>query len=404
MVASNEWGRVDDDGTVYVRTDDGERVIGSWQAGAPEDGLALYTRKYDDLATEIHLLVSRLDSGAGSPQHTAELAEQMRAALPEAAVIGDIGVLDAQLAELIAKTSVKKEEVAAAKAQARADAISAKEALAAEAEQLATSTQWKASGDRLRAIIEEWKAIKGVDRKTDDVLWKRFSSARDAFSKARGSHFAQLDKQREAAKQIKLKIVAEAEELSTSTDWGPTASRMKSLMSDWKAAGRAPRDSEDALWAQFRAAQDAFFAARSAVFDVRDSEQLDNKKAKEQLLESAERINPATQGLDEAKSALRDIQDKWEQIGHVPRDSMRPLEDRLKRIERRVRDAEDAEWKRSAAESNPILLNMRAAVTKAETVLTKAEASGDAKKIDEARQALDARREWLAEAEKSVGN
>lgn len=404
MVASNEWGRVDDDGTVYVRTADGERVIGSWQAGAPEDGLALYTRKYDDLATEIHLLVSRLDSGTGSPQHIAELAEQMRATLPEAAVIGDLDVLDRRLADLIAKTSIKKEEAAAAKAQARADAVAAKEALAAEAEQLATSTQWKASGDRLRAIIEEWKAIKGVDRKTDDVLWKRFSAARDAFSKARGSHFAQLDKQREAAKQAKLKIVAEAEELSTSTDWGPTASKMKSLMSDWKAAGRAPRDSEDSLWAQFRAAQDKFFAARSAVFDVRDSEQQDNKKAKEQLLESGERIDPATQGLDEAKAALREIQDKWEQIGHVPRESMRPLEDRLKRIERRVREAEDAEWKRSAAESNPILLNMRAAVTKAETALTKAEATGDPKKIDEARQALEARREWLAEAEKSVQN
>ncbi len=401
MVASNEWGRVDDDGTVYVRTAEGERVVGSWHAGAPEEGLALYTRKYDDLATEVSLLASRLDSGAGNPQHTAELATQMRAALPEATVVGDLDVLDKRLGELLDKTSVKKEEVAAAKAQARADAVTAKEALAAEAEQLSASTQWKASGDRLRAIIDEWKAIKGVDRKTDDLLWKRFSSARDAFSKARGSHFAQLDKQREAAKEVKIKIVAEAEELSTSTDWGPTATKMKSLMSDWKAAGRAPRDSEDNLWAQFRAAQDAFFAARSAVFDVRDSEQLDNKKAKEQLLDSAAKIDPAN-GLEEAKAALRDLQDKWEEIGHVPREAMRPLEDRLKKVERRVRDAEDAEWRRSAAESNPILLNMREAVTKAQTALGKAEAAGNAKRIDEARQALDARREWLAEAEKSV--
>lgn len=401
MVASNEWGRVDDDGTVYVRTSEGERVIGSWQAGEPAEGLALYTRKYEDLATEVTLLEKRLESGAGNPQHTAELAEQMRTSLADVAVIGDLQALDTGLGELLEKTSAKKEEAAAAKAQARSEAIAVKEALAAEAETLANSTQWKISGDRLRAIIEEWKGIKGVDRKTDDQLWKRFSSARDAFSKARGSHFAQLDKQREAAKDVKLRIVADAEELSMSTEWGPTASKMKSLMSDWKAAGRAPRDSEDQLWAKFRAAQDKFFAARSTVFDERDSEQVDNKRAKEALLEEAGRIDPAN-SLEEAKAALRGLQDKWEQIGHVPRDSMRALEDRRKKIERRVRDADDAEWKRSAAESNPLLLTLREAVSKAETALSKAEASGNAKKIDEARQTVEAKRGWLTEAEKAV--
>lgn len=401
MVASNEWGRVDDDGTVYVRTAEGERVIGSWQAGEPAEGLAHYSRRYEDLATEIGLLEKRLESGAGNPAHTADQAAALRSGLAEAHVIGDIAGLEVRLIALDEKTAVKKQEASALKAQARAAAATRKEALAAEAEALSTSTQWKQSGDRLRAIIEEWKLVRGVDRKTDDALWKRFSAARDAFSKARGSHFAQLDKQREVAKDEKLRILKEAEELAASTDWAPTAAKMKGLMSQWKTAGRAPRETEDELWTKFRAAQDAFFAARGGVLAERDSEYVDNQKAKEALLGEAEKLDPRAD-LEATKSHLRDIQAKWEVIGHVPRESMRSLEDRMKAVERRVHDAEEAKWRRSANESNPLLLTLREAVTKAEKVLTKAETAGNAKKIAEARATVEAKREWLVAAEKSL--
>ena len=61
MVTSTAWGRIAEDGTVYVRTaDEGERVVGSWQAGTPEEGLAHFVRRYDDLATEVGLLETRL--------------------------------------------------------------------------------------------------------------------------------------------------------------------------------------------------------------------------------------------------------------------------------------------------------------------------------------------------------
>lgn len=404
MAASNEWGRVDDDGTVWVRSTEGERSIGSWQAGTAEEGLAHFVRRFEDLATEVRLLESRLSAPTSDANAMAQSAATLKTSLPEAHAIGDLAALDKRLDVIIASTAVKREEAQAAKARARADAIAAKEALVAEAEQLSTSTQWKTSGDRLRSIVEDWKAIKGVDRKTDDALWKRFKEARDAFGKARGAHFAALDKQREAAKGIKERIVAEAQELATSTDWGPTASRMKSLMSEWKAAGRATRDSEDRLWNEFRTAQDTFFAARSAVLDERDASHVDNQKAKEALLaELGPKIDPKAD-LQAAKANLRELQAQWEQIGHVPREAMRPLEDRMRSLERTVRDAEDAEWRRSAAQSNPLLLSMREGVEKAQRQLDKAMSTGDEERIAEARANLTAKQEWLAEAEKSVAS
>ena len=202
--ANDPWGRVDADGTVYVRTADGERVIGSWQAGDAEAGLAFYTRRYDDLATEVTLLETRLDSGAGDPSSTRSHAETLKAQPPTAAVIGNLAALDARLDELLAKADQQMSARAEAREQAKLEAVAAKEALIAEAEQIAqSSTSWKAAGDRLRTIVDEWKLIRGIDRKTDDALWKRFAAARDAFGKRRGQHFAQLDAERGNAKEIK---------------------------------------------------------------------------------------------------------------------------------------------------------------------------------------------------------
>ena len=259
------FGRVDDDGTAWVKTADGERQIGSWQAGDAAEGLAHFGRRYDDLATEVALLEARLASGAGDPKKTRSAAEALAETLPTAAVIGDIDALSARLAAIVEGSEQAATQAKQEKDQSRQEQTARKEALAAEAEQLGNeSTQWKAAGDRLREILDEWKTLRGLDRKTDDALWKRFSKAREAFNRRRGTHFAELDRERATAKTRKEELVAQAEALSGSTDWGPTAGAFRDLLAEWKAAGRAPRDADDALWRRFKEAQDVFFAARNA--------------------------------------------------------------------------------------------------------------------------------------------
>lgn len=401
MTASNEWGRVDTDGTVYVRTAAGERAIGSWYAGTAEEGLAHYARRYEDLATEVSLLESRLQSGAGDPKATLAHTAALRGSLDTVAVIGDLAAIDARLAALTEAAQGKVEQVGAAKAAARAAAAAAKEKLVLEAEELAQSSQWKSTGDRFRAIVEEWKAIRGVDRKADEQLWKRFAAARDTFTRRRGSHFASLDEQRGAARVRKEQLVAEAETLADSTEWGPTASRLKSLMSEWKAAGRASKEAEEQLWTRFRGAQDRFFARRAETFSERDAEQLANQRTKEALIAEAEALDPGAD-LKAAQARLREIQERYDAVGHVPRDAIRTLDARMRSAEQRVRDAVDTEWRRSASSSNPLLDQLRDTVAKAEAQLAKARASGDAGRVAEAEAAVAARREWLAEAERSV--
>lgn len=398
------WGRIDDEGTVYVITAEGERAVGVWQAGSPDEGLVHYARRFDDVRTEVELLETRLISGAGDPKHALSSATQIRDGLAEAAVVGDLAALAARLEYVIGHAEKALASAKAEREEARAAAVARKQALAEEAEKIAAeSTQWKAAGDRLRTILDEWKTVKGVDRKTDDELWKRFSKAREAFNRRRGSHFAELDKQRASAKQRKEELIAEAEAISESEDWGETAGRYKDLMTEWKAAGRAPKDSDEALWQRFRAAQDKFFARRSAVFSERDAEFAQNAARKEELLIEAEKIDAAA-NLEAAKSALRRIQEQWDEIGKVPRERIRELDGRLKAVQDAVKSAEDTRWRRTDPEAQARAAQFRERVEQFEAQAAKARAAGDERRAKKADEQAAQWREWLQAAEAAVAD
>ncbi len=402
--APERWGRVDSEGTVFVTTQDGERAVGSWQAGAADEGLAHFARKFDDVRTEVELLETRLNSHAGDPKHTLSTAQHLRDGLPEAAIVGDLAALTARIEYVIDHARRAIEQSKADKEHARADAVARKEELAAEAERIGSeATQWKSAGDRLRAILDEWKTIKGIDRKTDEQLWRRFSKAREAFNRRRGSHFAELDRQRAASKTRKQELVDEAESLTESTDWGPTAARYKQLMADWKAAGRAPKESDDALWQQFRTAQDTFFSRRSAAFAERDAEFDENATLKEQLLAEAEQINP-THDLKAAQEHLHRIQQRWDGIGKVPRERMRDLEGRLRTVADRVRSASDAQWRRTDPEAQARVDQFRERVDQFRIQADKARAAGDERRAKKAEEQAEQWQEWLAAAEQALAS
>jgi hypothetical protein len=393
------FGRIDEDGTVYVRTIEGERVVGSWQAGTPEEGLAHFARRYADLLTEVELLETRLANGSADAAHTLTAVRKLLAGMAEAHVVGDLDSLTTRL-ERLATTAEERAGVAkAARDAARVEAIARKTALVEEAEKLAAeATGWKVAGDRLKEILDEWKTIRGIDKKTDGELWKRFSAARDGFTRRRGAHFAGLDAQRKVAQSAKDELVAEAEKLADSTEWNATAARLKELMNEWKAAPRASKEAEQKLWERFRAAQDAFFTRRSEVFSARDAEQKEAMTKRQALLVQAEALD-VDADPKAAQAALRDIQGQWHDSGRVSREAAAGLDRRLRAVEDRVRNAMDSAWRRVEPSANPMLDQMRKQVAEAEQKLAKAQAAGDAKRIKEAQAALDSKKAFLALAE-----
>ncbi len=404
--ANDPWGRVDDDGTVYVRTAEGERVVGSWQAGSPDEALAFFTRKFESLETEVSLLEQRIATTDLSPASARATISRLLAAVADAHAVGDLDGLRDRLEALTGLVDHKREEHRAAREQARSEALEVKERIVAEAERIAVeATHWKASGERMRQLLEEWKAAPRGDRQAETVLWKRMSAARNTFTKRRKAYFASLEVEREEARARKDKLASEAEALASSTDWGPTATAYRELMRSWKEAGRADRAAEDVLWTRFKTAQDSFFQARAAVFSAKDAELREHAAVKERLLAEAEKLLPVTDARA-ARATLRGIHERWEQAGAVPRDEQEKLEGGLRRVEEAVRKAEDSHWRRSNPEAlsraRGTVEQLRAAISALEAQLEKARARGDEAARQQAQEALEARQSWLEEAERTL--
>ncbi|WP_081634415.1 MULTISPECIES: DUF349 domain-containing protein [Corynebacterium] len=399
----SKFGRVDEDGNVFLTRGGQERQIGSWQAGTPEEGLAHYGQRYDDLVTEVELIETRLRAHPEDADSLRKSAEALKASLTDAAVIGDIDAVEARLDKAIDASDTAREKAKEQKAQRREQAIARKEALAAEAEDLAeNSTEWKAAGDRIREILEEWRGIRGIDRATDDELWKRYSRARDSFNRRRGSHFAELDRNRAQARKIKEELVERAEALKDSTDWGHTARAYRDLMTEWKAAGRAPREVDDKLWERFRAAQDHFFEARNAINAERDREFEANAEAKDALIAEYDSLIDPAKGLGAAKAKLRELQDKWDEIGFVPRGRVREFEDKIGSIEKRVSEAEDSRWRKTDPAQQDKVNQFQVKADDFTKQAEAAEAKGDATKAASLREQAKQWQEFADVAAKAV--
>lgn len=341
------FGRVEADGTVILLAPEGEVVVGQWAAGEPAEGLAFFGRKYDDLVVEVDLIEKRLADHRAPADQAEAVLNRVREALAARSFVGDVAALQARCDRLAEAVTAAKEEAKARKAEQREAAMAARRALAAEAESLADSTQWKATTERYAAIVEEWKALPRGDRASEQELWQRISAARTGFDKRRRAHFSELDAQRKSAVARKRELIASAEALATSTDWVKTSQKLRELMTAWKAAPRTSRADEDKLWKRFKAAQDAFFAARTAAEEAEEEALRVNVPAKEALVVEAEALLPVAD-LKSARSALRRIHDRYDKAGDLPRSDRDRLDGRLRKVEDAVRAAESSAWSSSA--------------------------------------------------------
>lgn len=409
---ASKWGRADDEGNVFVQVDGGEHSVGQYPGASPEEALSYFARKFEDVLAQIALLEQRVEAHAPSADMH-KTVKHLREQLSARTMVGDFASAEACLETLDGKISELAKAERARHDAARSAELAAREAIVAEAESIAgqdpSTVQWKTSSARMNELFETWKtAQKGgirLGRSTEDALWKRFRAARTVFDRHRRAYFSQLDSNNSAAKSAKEKLIAEAEALSSSTDWGYAAGEYRRLMDQWKASPRASRKDDDALWARFRAAQDAFFSARQEANAAIDQEYAGNLKVKEALIVEAQALLPITD-LAAAKKSLQSIRDRWEDAGKVPRADMGRIEAGLRQVEDAVRRAEDENWRRTdpeaKARTNSALSQLEATIAALQEDLASAEKAGDQRKVKDAKEALEARKAWLEQIKKAA--
>ena len=404
-VVPSPFGRVTDDGSVYLLAPEGEVLVGQYAAGTPSEGLAFFQRKYDDMAIELSLITSRLSDGKASVEQAGTVLARVREQLAARSFVGDVATLQASCDVLASLIESSRASQQVAKAEQRAASIAARESLAVEAENLSNSTAWKATTERYAALVEEWKALPRADRPTEQELWKRISHSRTEFDKRRRAHFSDLDSTRKVALSRKRDLIAQAEALSASTDWAGTGRKLRDLLGDWKEAPRGSRADEDKLWKRFKSAQDAFYAAKTEAESAAEESLRINVPAKEALVDLAEKLMPISD-VKSAKSSLRDIQDRWEKVGDIPRSDRDRLEKRLKRVEDSIRNAESDSWKRSNPEARSraeaTAHAFSGAVAKLQKQHDAAVAKGDTSAVNKIAEQIEGTMALLAAAEKAA--
>ena len=408
----SQFGRVGEDGTVFVRTSEGEKPVGSYPGKSAEEALAYFVRKFEALASEVALTAARITSGAMVPQDAHESVKKLRQQVRELNGVGDLDSLALsveQIEPLIEGNreayEAKKAAESAVKAARREQILVEKEKIVAEAESLALSENWKVTGDRLKTLLDEWKAAPRLDKKADGDFWKRFSASRNKFDKRRRTHFAQLEATSSIVSAAKMEIITEAEKLATSTDWVTTARRFKTLMDSWKTAGRGKPSDEAKLWARFKAAQDQFFTAKNADLEKREVSMTANLAKREELIVQIEALVPFTDAKA-AKNSFRDLMRTWEKIGITHRDKRAAFDARVAKVEEVIKEAEAEIWRKTdpaaKARAAEVVKQLSESIENYRKVAAKSQAAGNEKKAKEALESAEARTVWLAEAEKHL--
>ncbi len=397
------WGRVDESGTVYVRYEDSERVVGEYPDATPDEALAYFARKYADLEGQVKIAEQRVGTGA-SASDVARSVEHLRGQIAEARVVGDVKSLEDRVAALTDQVgSLTKEQ--AQQAQAALDeALAYRAALVDEAEALAAvdpaRAQWKQVTAQLDDVFARWQQHQHdgprIPKNEANELWKRFRTARSTVDQHRRAFYSELDTQHRDARARKQELVQQAEALAPRGSDAIPAYR--ALLDEWKGAGRAGKRHDDALWARFKAAGDVLFEQRHAEASAENEEYSANLEAKLALLTEAEPILQM-QDRGAARKALTDVQRRWDEVGRVPRGDVRRIEDRIRAVEDHVRGLEDQHWKASdperKARQSGLASQLEDAIGKLESELADAKASGDARRIKDAQESLDARKIWL---------
>ena len=183
-------------------------------------------------------------------------------------------------------------------------------------DELKTFADWDAITQKIKELQAEWKTIGFAPQKMNTAIFERFRQGCDAFFEKKTAFFHDLKEELNANLAKKKELVEKAESLMDSTEWRSTGDVLINLQKRWKEIGTVPRKYSEDLWKRFTAACDHFFEARqAATADVRNEEKA-NKEQKlgiiAQLKELAE-----TEG-DNIIAQVKELQQKWNEVGHVP--------------------------------------------------------------------------------------
>jgi hypothetical protein len=398
--SADAFGRVDDDGTVSVREGQTWRAVGSFPDGTPEEALAYFTRKFEDLEATVSLAEQRVKAGAAVRDITKQL-DRLDKDLVEPAAVGDIVALRERVQALREKLPTLEAKQDEASQAAVAEALAHREKIVADMEAIAaqdpSKVRWKQATTTMTELFEAWQSHQQtgprVPKKTADELWSRFRTARNTLEKARRAYFQELDKASKEAKTVKKELIAAAEALVEKGAAG--ISGYRNLLDKWKEAPRASKSVEDGLWAQFKNAGDALYGAKAEEEKRDDETNSVNAESKRALLaEFADILTLSDR--DQASQRLRTFHTRFAALGPVPKKDLRTIDDQVKKLDTHVKSLEQEFWTKNDPEKKARSESMTGQLTAAiEELESKIQGASGTEKAN-LESELATKKAWLA--------
>jgi hypothetical protein len=177
--------------------------------------------------------------------------------------------------------------------------------------------QWKDASSQVVQLQKLWKKIGYVPKEFNNEIYEKFKSACDKFFNRIRDYYDETEKDRDDNYQKKLDLCIQAESLKESTEWNKTSDIYKNIQAEWKKIGPVPRKYSDDIWKRFREACNYFFDRKKEFFKDKRSNEKENLKLKNELIEKIQNFEFSKNQMDDLKK-LKELQKEYTSIGFVP--------------------------------------------------------------------------------------
>ena len=202
-------------------------------------------------------------------------------------------------------------------------------------EELATETNLNRAFRELQALHKIWKEELGpVAKEFKDELWDRFSAATKVINDKRHDYYGQLEESYKENLIVKNNIIGEIKALLEKPtlahkDWQIKIKKIEILRNSFFKAGKVPSKENEKTWTAFKSAVRTFNKNKNTYYKTLKKEQSENYLKKLELVEIAEQ-NKDSLDIQTTLVLMKDIQNRWKKIGHVPRKDSDKLWKRFK--------------------------------------------------------------------------
>jgi hypothetical protein len=355
-----ELYRLDDNGDLVLTKgwDNTERTVATITEDTADAILKTLTDKYREIAERMKELQEEWVSSEDKLKLVGKI-ERMKDYLQHTAAVGSLSVL---YQEINGWEKVLQ--------QLTGENYNSKLKLAQQAEELADSENFKEGAQAFKDLTELWKQIGYVDKERNDKLWNRIEAAKDKFYERKRQYQEEHGKEMLQNLDLKLELVAKAEELAASEHWRETTEAFRDLMEEWKKIGATMHEKNEELWQRFIAAKNAFFDRKKVHSESIKQEQENNATRKQELVEKAEALSDSTE-WNATSDAYEKLMEEWKKVGRV-------AGEKGEELWRKFLDAKDKFFKAKRAHFGAMRVELEDNMAKKTAILNRAEALKDA--------------------------